>query len=84
MAVINDFSEDYFDPNSDCYTEEIALGWRLPLNQDSDETTLEDFTNGITGYQSGGAVPVAHYKSANTDFLLWARQKIVLSTCSPI
>ncbi len=76
MAVINDFSEDYFDPNSDCYTEEIALGWRLPRNQDSDETTLEDFTNGITGYQSGGAVPVAHYKSANTDVLTRVIAKI--------
>ena len=76
MAVINDFSEDYFDPNSDCYTEEIALGWRLPRNQDSDETTLEDFTNGITGYQSGGAVPIAHYKSANTDVLTRVIAKI--------
>ena len=30
MNVMNDFSEDYDDPDAECYTEEIALGWRLP------------------------------------------------------
>ena len=29
MAVTNDFTEDYDDPNADCYNEEIALGWRF-------------------------------------------------------
>ena len=51
MAVSNDFSEDYSDPNSDCYTEEIALGWRLPA-PDLAETTLASFTNAITGFSS--------------------------------
>ena len=76
MAVINDFSEDYFDPNSDCFTEEIALGWRLPLDQTLKETTLENFTNGITGYKDQGFVPVAHYKSANTDVLTRIIEKV--------
>lgn len=69
MAVINDFSEDYFDPDSDCYTEEIALGWRLPHDQNLKETTLAEFTNSITGYKDQEHVPIAQYKSANTDVL---------------
>ena len=44
MAVSNDFSEDYSDPQSDCYTEEIALGWRLPAAGLA-ETDLVDLYN---------------------------------------
>lgn len=68
MAVSNDFSEDYSDPNSDCYTEEIALGWRLPT-PDVAETTLVDFTNSITGFAPTERHAQAEYKSANTDVL---------------
>ena len=69
MTVTNDFSEDYSDPHSDCYTEEIALGWRLPSNNMVKESTLVDFTNSITGYFDQENVTVALYKSANTDVL---------------
>ena len=69
MTVTNDFSEDYSDPHSDCYTEEIALGWRLPSNNMVKESTLVDFTNSITGYVNQENVTVAQYKSANTDVL---------------
>ena len=69
MAVRNDFSEDYHDPNSDCYAEEIALGWRLPSDQNFREITLAEFTNNITGCKHQDYVPCAQYKSANTDVL---------------
>ena len=69
MAVNNNFSEDYSDPHSDCYTEEVALGWRLPSNNMVKESTLVDFTNSITGYFNQENVTVAQYKSANTDVL---------------
>jgi len=69
MTVNNNFSEDYSDPHSDCYTEEIALGWRLPSNNMVKESTLVEFTNSITGYSEQGKVTVAQYKSANTDVL---------------
>jgi CubicO group peptidase (beta-lactamase class C family) len=69
MTVNNNFSEDYSDPHSDCYTEEIALGWRLPSNSMLKESTLVDFTNSITGYFNQENVTVAQYKSANTDVL---------------
>ena len=68
MAVSNDFSEDYSDPQSDCYTEEIALGWRLPAAGLA-ETTLMDFTNAITGLKPTDLRDYADYKSANTDVL---------------
>jgi CubicO group peptidase (beta-lactamase class C family) len=68
MAVCNDFSEDYNDPNSDCYTEEIALGWRLPPGKEV-ETNLVDFTNAITGFKPTDPRDQAEYKSANTDVL---------------
>lgn len=68
MAVSNDFSEDYADPNSDCFTEEIALGWRLPQGKII-EINLVEFTNAITGFKSTDQRSHADYKSANTDVL---------------
>ena len=68
MAVRNDFSEDYEDPLSDCYTEEIALGWRLPPDG-APETSLGEFARSITGFTSGATPEFADYKSANTDIL---------------
>jgi CubicO group peptidase (beta-lactamase class C family) len=68
MAVSNDFSENYADPNSDCYTEEIALGWRLPQDE-TPETNLVEFTNAITGFKSTDHRSHAEYKSSNTDVL---------------
>ena len=75
MAVSNDFSEDYEDPLSDCYTEEIALGWRLPPN-DAPETTLTEFASGITGFAPGAPPEFADYKSANTDVLTLIAAKV--------
>ena len=69
MKVANNFSEDYFDPHSDCYAEEIALGWRLPSHSMEKESTLVDFTNSITGFCDQENITVADYKSANTDVL---------------
>jgi CubicO group peptidase (beta-lactamase class C family) len=68
MNVANDFSEDYADPNSDCYTEETALGWRLPSGN-AKEPTLAAFTAGITGTDLQNPLESADYKSANTDVL---------------
>lgn len=68
MNVLNDFSEDYDDPNSDCYVEEIALGWRLPAG-DTPETSLLEFACNITGDGRRNEGGQAVYKSANTDVL---------------
>ena len=68
MAIDNDFSEDYSDPLSDCYSEEIALGWRLPPEGEA-EISLSDFAGKITGYRPGATMGAIAYKSANTDVL---------------
>lgn len=68
MSVTNNFTEDYSDPNSDCYNEEIALGWRLP-ETDVEEVTLTDFAAAISGFRESTSSEVADYKSANTDVL---------------
>ena len=68
MNVANDFSEDYADPNSDCYTEEAALGWRLPP-QGQPEPGLKAFVFAISGRDLKNNTGHAIYKSANTDLL---------------
>jgi CubicO group peptidase (beta-lactamase class C family) len=78
MAVTNGYSEDYSDPSSDCYTEEIALGWRLPP-PDVAEISLVDFTNAITGFTASDQPAYAQYKSANTDVLTR-----IAATVSPV
>ena len=78
MAVSNDFTEDYSDPNSGCYSEEIALGWRLP-EEGQEEITLKEFTAGITGFKADDGRTEAEYKSANTDVLT-----LIAAAVSPI
>jgi CubicO group peptidase (beta-lactamase class C family) len=77
MNIANNFSEDYSDPNSDCYAEEIALGWRLPTGVAA-EPTLAEFTAGITGRDLRNPSDFADYKSANTDVLT-----LICATVSP-
>ncbi len=78
MAVSNDFTEDYSDPGSDCYSEEIALGWRLP-EAGVDEISLADFAARITGFTATEGRKEADYKSANTDVLT-----LIAAAVSPI
>jgi CubicO group peptidase (beta-lactamase class C family) len=68
MNVDNDFSEDYSDPQADCFREEEALGWRLPQD-DRPEQTLRDFVASLTGNGTMQTTGYARYKSANTDVL---------------
>ena len=68
MNLANGFTEDYDDPLSDCYAEEIALGWRLPGPNEA-EPTLGAFVRAITGGDPVNRTGHALYKSANTDAL---------------
>jgi CubicO group peptidase (beta-lactamase class C family) len=78
MSVDNDFTEDYADPLSDCYAEEIALGWRLP-EAGMPEITLADFAASITGYRAETPIDEVLYKSANTDVLT-----LIAAAVSPV
>jgi CubicO group peptidase (beta-lactamase class C family) len=77
MAVTNDFTEDYSDQQSDCYAEEVALGWRLPEN-DAEEITLKEFATSLTGFKDR-EITEAQYKSANTDVLT-----LIAAAVSPV
>ncbi len=68
MNVINHFSEDYYDPQADCYAEEEAMGWRLPPNG-APEPLLREFICGITGDDLHNPGPEIRYSSANTEVL---------------
>lgn len=68
MNLSNGFTEDYDDPHSACYTEEIALGWRLP-EPGATETTLGEFIRSVTSGDPVNYTGHALYKSANTDAL---------------
>lgn len=78
MNIANDFSEDYSDPSSDCYTEELALGWRLPADG-APEPSLAAFAAGLTGGDLVNRTGYADYKSANTDVLT-----LICAAVSPI
>ena len=78
MAVANDFSEDYDDPDADCYAEEVALGWRLPTGG-APEVSLAAFTAAITGYRPDHRSDKVLYKSANTDVLT-----LIAAAVSPV
>ncbi len=75
MGVANDFTEDYADPNADCYAEETALGWRLPGTGEP-EVTLAAFAASITGFTAQAEMQQADYKSANTDVLTLIAAKV--------
>ena len=68
MNVENDFSEDYGNPEADCYREEEALGWRLPQGC-APEVSLREFVASLTGGDLANRSGYARYKSANTDVL---------------
>ena len=68
MNVENDFSEDYSNPEADCFREEEALGWRLPPDE-APECTLRDFVASLTSADIINHSGFARYKSANTDVL---------------
>lgn len=78
MNVANDFSEDYADPHAGCYTEEVALGWRLPA-EGAPEPTLAEFAQGITGGDLENRTGHIQYKSANTDVLT-----LICAAVSPV
>ncbi len=68
MDVTNDFSEDYMDPHSACFEEEIALGWRLPP-AGRPETTLFQLVHSIKSNPDDSDTRFVQYRSANTDLL---------------
>jgi CubicO group peptidase (beta-lactamase class C family) len=74
MAVINDYSEDFYDPAASVGRLEDAHGWRLA--DGLSHIDIRAFLMQI----GGGAAPererAMHYKSANTDVVAWICERV--------
>lgn len=68
MNVINTFVEDYSDTNADSFSEEMALGWRLPPEGEPD-VTMRAFVTSVAGGDLLNRASTVNYCSANTDLL---------------
>lgn len=74
MAVINDYSEDFYDPTATVGLLEDAHGWRFAgSGTHVDIRTFLRLIGGGAGRASDGRL---HYKSANTDVVAWACERV--------
>jgi CubicO group peptidase (beta-lactamase class C family) len=74
MDVVNEYSEDFTDPQAAYYSHEEAMGWRLPRNPAQEETErgfLARIASADTTNRSGHT----HYKDANTAILGWVAER---------
>lgn len=73
MNVVNDYSEDYTDPNASVGQLECAHGWRIDT-QDTKQS-LRSFLTGIEGTADRSPDGVIQYKTANTDLAAWVCER---------
>lgn len=76
MAVVNDYSEDFYDPAATVGWLEDAHGWRLaggPAHID-----LRTFLTRIGPGSGSNPGRKMHYKSANTDVIAWICERLSL------
>ncbi len=74
MAVINDYTEDYYNPTASVGLLEDAHGWRLL--EHSVHIGLREFLTGITGVGVPDPNRRLHYKTANTDVAAWICERV--------
>lgn len=68
MNVVNEYSEDFFDPQATYYQHEEAMGWRLPLDP-AHELTERSFVTRIAGSDVVNRTGHVQYKDANSAVL---------------
>jgi CubicO group peptidase (beta-lactamase class C family) len=74
MDVVNDYTEDFADPQASYYEHEEAMGWRLPrdpLREETEHSFLARIASADTNNRSGHV----HYKDANTAVLGWIAER---------
>jgi CubicO group peptidase (beta-lactamase class C family) len=74
MAIVNDYSEDFYDPTAGVGRFEDAHGWRL-----SDGAAHIDIRTFLTRIGAGAgknSERTMHYKSANTDVIAWICERL--------
>jgi CubicO group peptidase (beta-lactamase class C family) len=75
MDVINDYTENYSDPNSTAYLSETAMGWRRPPAGE-DAPTIREFLTRIKSDDTSNVGRQCQYKSANTNVLGWIAERV--------
>ena len=74
MDVINDYTEDFADEKSTYYLHEEAMGWRLPLDPEHEETQ-RGFLKRITSSDTANRTGYINYKDANPDTMAWVVER---------
>lgn len=74
MNVVNDYSEDFTNPEASYYDHEEAMGWRLPRNP-QDETTQRRFVAQIRSSDVTNHSGAIQYKDANPAVLAWVAER---------
>jgi len=69
MAVVNDYSEDFYDPAATVGLLEDAHGWRIIEGRP--HVDIRAFLKGIEGPGRRAGARTLDYKTANTDVLAW-------------
>jgi CubicO group peptidase (beta-lactamase class C family) len=75
MNVVNDYSEDYSDPETTALLHEAAMGWRL-FPAGTSEITDREFLCTIASDDPINRSGEPQYKSANTDVLGWIAERV--------
>jgi CubicO group peptidase (beta-lactamase class C family) len=75
MDVVNDYTEDFADPQASYYRHEEAMGWRLPRDPDH-ELTQRRFLASIGSSDTNNRSGYVQYKDANTDVLGWVAERV--------
>ncbi len=70
MDVVNNYSEDFADPQATYYSHEEAMGWRLPSDPEHEEIQ-RSFISRIASEETTNYSGYAQYKDANTEVLGW-------------
>jgi len=75
MAVVNDYSEDFYDPIATVGLLEDAHGWRLL--EGGSHVDIRTFLGRIAAGTDRDPTGKLHYKSANTDVVAWVCERVV-------
>lgn len=74
MDVVNEYSEDFADPQATYYRHEEAMGWRLPRDPEHEETQRQ-FVARIASADTTNHSGHTQYKDANTDVVGWVVER---------
>jgi CubicO group peptidase (beta-lactamase class C family) len=74
MDVANEYTEDFADPTATYFAHEEAMGWRLPMNPNY-EQTQKRFISQIRGDDIINRSGHIQYKDANSDVLGWVAER---------